>query len=205
VHLRRATVGAYREENTHPFRHHNWLFAHDGTIAGFGDLRPALVNGLPSFLRRAIAGDTDTEHAFAVFLSELTDAELLKALHPSATQVAAAMSRTIVRLESLAREVGSDGHSTLNLVATNGQALVASRIGARPLWWAELGSLDTCELCGLDAETPEDHPLRLSHHSLRTVVVTTALSDTTGWRLLEYGQVIAWDQELTQVMVTAHG
>lgn len=202
VHLRRATVGAYREENTHPFRHHNWLFAHDGTITGFGDLRSSLVESLPSFLQRAIAGDTDTEHAFALFLSELSEADLLKAHHPSASDVAAALSRTISRIEGLARAVGSDGHSTLDLVATNGQALVASRVGARPLWWVELGGIETCEICGLDEETPENHPLRLSHHSLRTVAVTTTLEDTTGWNLLEHGQILAWDQELSRVQIT---
>ncbi|MDF1566151.1 MAG: class II glutamine amidotransferase [Deltaproteobacteria bacterium] len=202
VHLRRATVGGYREENTHPFRHHNWLFAHDGTVAGFGDLRPSLVEGLPSFLQRAIAGDTDTEHVFAVFLAELAEADLLKTHHPAAADVAAALSRTITRVEHLATTVSGDGHSTLDLVATNGRALVASRVGARPLWWTELGAIETCEVCGLDADTPANHPLRLSHDALRTVVVSTLVADTTGWNELEHGQILAWDQDLNLVRIT---
>src|SRR5438309_1031527 len=31
-HVRRATVGAAKNENTHPFRFRSWLFAHHGTI-----------------------------------------------------------------------------------------------------------------------------------------------------------------------------
>ena len=71
VHARRATVGKAREENTHPFRFRQWLFAHDGTVAAWPEVRPRLLDALPDFLRRAIAGDTDSEHAFMLFLDQL--------------------------------------------------------------------------------------------------------------------------------------
>src|SRR5215472_10722728 len=34
-HVRVATVGALRTENTHPFRYRQWLFAQTGTVPGF--------------------------------------------------------------------------------------------------------------------------------------------------------------------------
>src|SRR5262245_9106407 len=34
-HVRNATVGALRTENTHPFRYRQWLYAQTGTIAHF--------------------------------------------------------------------------------------------------------------------------------------------------------------------------
>ncbi|MDH3248724.1 MAG: class II glutamine amidotransferase, partial [Acidimicrobiia bacterium] len=35
AHVRRATVGAASIENTHPFVHEEWSFAHNGTIPNF--------------------------------------------------------------------------------------------------------------------------------------------------------------------------
>ena len=67
VHARRATIGKAKDENTHPFRFRRWLFAHDGTIEGFEQVKPKLLAGLPDFLRRHIGGDTDSEHAFMWF------------------------------------------------------------------------------------------------------------------------------------------
>ena len=34
-HVRAATVGNLRTENTHPFRYRQWLFAHTGTVDGY--------------------------------------------------------------------------------------------------------------------------------------------------------------------------
>src|SRR5207247_8895611 len=42
AHVRAATVGTLRTENTHPFRYRQWLFAHTGTIEGFSTLRGRL-------------------------------------------------------------------------------------------------------------------------------------------------------------------
>src|SRR5262245_45581320 len=51
-HVRSATVGNLRTENTHPFRYRQWLFAHTGTVGAFPALRERLYESLPEFLRR---------------------------------------------------------------------------------------------------------------------------------------------------------
>ncbi len=48
AHVREASVGEVRDENTHPFQHGPWLFAHNGTVARFRDVagvRTALASG----------------------------------------------------------------------------------------------------------------------------------------------------------------
>src|SRR6476659_6218653 len=55
-HVRAATVGNLRTENTHPFRYRQWLFAHTGTIDGVGSLRERVSESLPEFLRRNVRG-----------------------------------------------------------------------------------------------------------------------------------------------------
>ena len=76
-HVRHATVGALRTENTHPFRYRKWLFAQTGTVPEFERVRERLVSSVPEFLRGGIRGETDAEMVFHVFLSFLHDADSL--------------------------------------------------------------------------------------------------------------------------------
>lgn len=69
-HVRLATVGGTRLENTHPFVREPWVFAHNGTIRDLDYLRERT-----SPERQAeLTGDTDSERLFAYLLSRL-DAE----------------------------------------------------------------------------------------------------------------------------------
>ena len=58
-HVRSATVGTLRTENTHPFRYRQWLFAQTGTVAQFDAIRERLVASVPEFLRGDIRGECD--------------------------------------------------------------------------------------------------------------------------------------------------
>src|SRR5512140_849231 len=49
VHARSMTVGAHKDENAHPFRFRRWLFAHDGTVEAFREVKPQLIASLPDF------------------------------------------------------------------------------------------------------------------------------------------------------------
>jgi glutamine amidotransferase len=73
AHVRLATVGSPRTENTHPFRYRSWLFANTGTVESFSKLRGRLAEQLPQFLHRDVRGETDSELIFHLFLSFLHD------------------------------------------------------------------------------------------------------------------------------------
>jgi glutamine amidotransferase len=77
AHVRLATVGAPRTENTHPFRYRQWLFANTGTVESFARLRGRLTEQLPTFLHRDVRGETDSELIFHLFLSFLHDQGVL--------------------------------------------------------------------------------------------------------------------------------
>ncbi|EME52936.1 class II glutamine amidotransferase [Amycolatopsis decaplanina] len=68
AHIRYASTGGLEPANTHPFRQHDRLFAHNGII---GDL-PALERRLGDY-RHLVDGDTDSERFFALVTKE-TDA-----------------------------------------------------------------------------------------------------------------------------------
>jgi glutamine amidotransferase len=128
IHLRSATVGDYRAENTHPFRMRQWLFAHVGTVAGFEAMRGALLDPMPDFLRRNVRGTTDSEAIFHSVLSFLDDAGKLDDVDAEPKTLLAAARSTISLVERLAQEIGAP-EPTLSFVLTNGRQMLAVRRG----------------------------------------------------------------------------
>ena len=68
VHVRQASVGNTALENTHPFVHGRWVFAHNGTLEDFAARKGPLLSAIPDDLRQMIRGDTDSEHVFLFWL-----------------------------------------------------------------------------------------------------------------------------------------
>ncbi len=129
-HVRRASVGALRTENTHPFRYRSWLFAQTGTIVGFDRLRSRLLESQPEFLRRNVRGETDSECFFYLFLSFLHDAGHLDDAHVQGDHVAAALRASIALVDRLSAEEGHSENSG-DILVTNGEQLIAvSRTGS---------------------------------------------------------------------------
>ena len=128
IHLRSATVGDYRAENTHPFRMRQWLFAHVGTVSGFDGIRAALLDPMPDFLRRNVRGTTDSEAVFHSLLSFLDDAGKLDDQDADPKTLLAAARSTISLVERLGQEIGAPA-STLSFVLTNGRQMLAVRRG----------------------------------------------------------------------------
>ncbi|RYE84975.1 MAG: hypothetical protein EOO75_17485, partial [Myxococcales bacterium] len=128
-HVRLASVGTLRTENTHPFRHRQWLFAHTGTVTEFSTLRARLVEAIPQFLQRNVRGDTDSELLFHLFLSFLHDGGHLDALETDPGAVRTALRSTVSLLERLAQEEGG-GAFAGNLAVTNGEHVTVLHAGA---------------------------------------------------------------------------
>ena len=128
AHVRSATVGAVRANNTHPFRMRQWLFAHGGSIGGFAALRERLMSELPDFLQRNMRGDTDSEHLFHCLLSFLHDSGQLDAQEPAEQAVVGAIRSTVALVDQLSREISAP-EGDLNLALTNGRDLYLLRRG----------------------------------------------------------------------------
>jgi glutamine amidotransferase len=201
VHARRATIGKAKDENTHPFRYHRWLFAHDGTIEGFDRVRPKLTAALPDHLRRNIVGDTDSEHAFMWFLKLLRDEGGVDDLDLEAQVAGRALARTVRQIEAWCRDVGEGRPSRLCFVATNGRVLVATRRGG-PLFYALLEGIVPCELDEITLNTPESDPRVRPHRRVKAVCFASRLLAPNGFIEVPEGSVVAVSRSL-QVSVSA--
>src|SRR5207248_111054 len=61
AHVRYASTGGLRPENTHPFEQDGRLFAHNGVLEGLD-----LLDGHLGAARSLVHGDTDSERFFAL-------------------------------------------------------------------------------------------------------------------------------------------
>ena len=80
LHARQATVGGWKDANTHPFRLEPWLFAHTGTAELLQEKREHILQLLPNHLKNNIKGDTDSELLFMLILSNLGDLYKMKSI-----------------------------------------------------------------------------------------------------------------------------
>jgi len=201
VHARYATVGPQKDENTHPFRYRRWLLAHDGTVEAFAQVKPRLLAALPDYLRRHVEGETDSEHAFMLFLKHLRAEAQIEDHDLDARVVARALGQTVRDLETWSREAGAARASALNFAVTNGRVLAASRRG-RPLHYALLEGIVPCLHHGIDASTPESDPRVRPHRQLKAVCIASHLRRPNGFLEVPDGSVVSVSRSL-QVAVTS--
>lgn len=176
---RSARNGHPKDEDTPPFRFRRWLFAHDGYIEGFSQVQPRLLEFLPDFLRRAIEGHTDSEHAFMVFLKFLRDDGHLDDLDLEAEAAGEALARTVRQIDAWSREVGAQ-RSSLNLVVTNGRVLAATR-RSRPLSYALLEGLVPCDLHQVTSASPDTETKVRPHRQVKAVCFASRLLVPNGF------------------------
>ena len=134
-----ATVGEISIENTHPFHHGNWIFAHNGTIPNFDQLRFKMLDHMDPLHRSEIKGSTDSEHIFRYLLSlQLQQPErgLMGNLHDAVRHVL-----------SWSAEIDPKAKVGLNIVLTDGEHLVGARMN-RSLFYLQRDYVFACPICG---------------------------------------------------------
>lgn len=127
AHIRAASPGMKVSElNCHPFQYGRYLWMHNGTIQGFWQIRRRLRESLSDELYNSIQGTTDSEHAFAVFLSLVGNAER------SARELGEALIGTVLQLEQWTAEAEAELPSYYNFAVTDGKSLAAIRYISDP-------------------------------------------------------------------------
>lgn len=139
AHVRRATVGPPGIENTHPFVHGIWLFAHNGTVPNFDQVRDRMLEETDPLHRTEIHGSTDSEHLFRFLMSlweHNPERPLIETLRIGLEQVI-----------DWCHEIDPNKKIGLNVIWTDGERMVGSRLN-RTLWYLERDGVVRCEVCG---------------------------------------------------------
>ena len=156
AHIRKATVGDLSVLNAHPFQHGRWVFAHNGDIARFEEVREALMQAVAPRLRRFVLGDTDSEVIFFLFLSELQrHGELQKNF--GLDEVFAALSTSLSRVREICDGRPGVASALLTVLVTNGSTMLAVR-GGKELHWStyktRCADRETCPSLAPECEAP---------------------------------------------------
>ncbi|KOF53860.1 class II glutamine amidotransferase [Achromobacter sp. Marseille-Q4962] len=116
AHIRAATDTPAQETNCHPFRHGNWLFAHNGLIRDYPLLRRDLMLMIAPAYFGSLEGSTDSEVMFLLALSFGLENDPLPAL-----------ARMVGAVEETGRRHGVAYPVNMTVCALDGSRLVAVR------------------------------------------------------------------------------
>jgi len=190
-HGRSLPVGMSLEDNTQPFRFRRWLFAQVGELQGYRAFKQQVWDELPDHLKRQVRGETDAELAFALFLNGLREVGRTddRRLEP---QLALRTLGTAARhLQELSQRHAPGKPLDLGWVATNGELLIACRLGEATLWVRALEGQEECAVHPLSRSSPRLEPLLRAHQRCRSVAVASHADPRQGWSALEDGEGVA--------------
>lgn len=167
AHVRHATRGVPRPENTQPFSHGSLVFAHNGTIDGLEDL-PA-SSGL-------LLGDTDSERYFALLRHHIGKAQ---------------NALTGIR-DAVEWIIENCTYTSLNFLLADGNSLYALRLPEKEgLYFRRLEANE--DLCGFSSHGTRAES---RHHSEAVLFASEEIDTARSWRELEPGTLVVAHRDL---------
>ncbi|WP_269915257.1 class II glutamine amidotransferase [Acinetobacter sp. HY1485] len=185
AHIRKATQGKVRLENSHPFMRElwgrHWIFAHNGDLH---DFNPPLTG------RFTPVGNTDSEHAFCYLLDQLV--ERFGYIPPSLEEVFSV-------LQELSPQIAEYG--TFNFCLSNGQALFSYAV-TKLNWIVRRHPFQCARLIDLDMEV--DFSELNSPEDCVSVIATEPLTDNEQWTPFKSGELVLFKHGVPVKTVTTH-
>lgn len=193
AHVRKATQGDKTVFNCHPFQHGRWVFAHNGDIPRFEELRGGLLELVDQRLRRFVMGDTDSEVVFFVFLSELSRAAGA-GQRPELPHAMSALRSTVKRVRALSDARPELEPALLTLMATDGENLVATQ-GGKELYFSTYKTrcADRAHCPSLSAVCEAPSSSGVVNHF---IVSSEPLQGENVWLPLEPGEIVGIDRRM---------
>ena len=120
-----STTADVTPANVHPFQFPGMplAMAHNGDLAGFAELKPALAAHVPASIARHVRGTTDSEWIYALVLSGLPD----PTRRPEGAELPDAIERALGIIRRERERLGIASSSSVNLFACDGAQLAAVR------------------------------------------------------------------------------
>jgi predicted glutamine amidotransferase len=112
AHVRASSGTPVQRSNCHPFRYGKWLWMHNGSLAGFHEVKHDLLTAVDASLFPDIEGSTDTE---ALFYLALT--------FGLADDPPAAVARAVGFVEDVGRRHGVEYPVHMTVATTDGESI----------------------------------------------------------------------------------
>ncbi|ORZ10583.1 nucleophile aminohydrolase [Lobosporangium transversale] len=130
AHVRAAAAGSVSESNCHPWQYGRLMFMHHGMVSDFHLIKRRLQESLSDEIFLSVNGNTDSEWAFAVFLSQL---QCPRQCEPFGHEtLKEAMLNTIRKFNMWFKSIEKTANngltpSMLNFAVTDGVSVVCTR------------------------------------------------------------------------------
>jgi glutamine amidotransferase len=185
AHVRAGTGTPVQQTNCHPFRYRNWLFVHNGYVAGYEKLRRDLLLAVRPDLFTNIAGSTDSELLFHLALTFGLADDPIGGIARMAGFVEATAAAAGVQEPALQMTVG----------VSDGMRLYAARYASGP----EVNTLFVSEdAASVRMLYPDNERLAHFRDDAR-VVVSEPLTDLPGlWREVPAGTALVIGEEIEE-------
>ena len=182
AHIRASTGSAVQQTNCHPFRHGQWLWMHNGVVAGFREMKRDLALAVDPALFPDIEGSTDSEMLFFLALT-----------YGLQEDPPAAVARAVGLVERTARDHGIEQPVQMTVATTDGETTWAFRYSSAGKSRSLFHSAD---ISALREHYPDNAVLEQLSDDAR-LVVSEPLGDLAG----------AWQEvpESTYVVVKGGG
>jgi predicted glutamine amidotransferase len=112
AHVRASSGTPVQRSNCHPFRYGRWLWMHNGSLAGFQEVKHDLVTQVDPALYPRIEGSTDTETLFFLALT-----------FGLADDPPAAVARAVGLVEDVGRQHGVEYPVHMTVATTDGESI----------------------------------------------------------------------------------
>ena len=121
--IKPLSISLVHEYNCHPFSHNNFMFMHNGDLKNFIEFKKKIIGDLDDDVYKIIKGSTDSEYAFALFLSLIDKKYFLDGgiLEPNSFKNH--VKTTIERLV----EYGNNIPMSMNFAFTDGKTVICTR------------------------------------------------------------------------------
>jgi predicted glutamine amidotransferase len=163
AHVRRATFGDLKLENTHPFSDGPYTYCHNGTILDPSKLR--------ELFDRPLRGDTDSEHFFNLLMTMLDPDDVVGSLRKAVEAVCERCR-----------------FSALNMLFSDGRRMYAYRLGLYEMFWL-VRNLDL----DADTRTHYHLHLERPHGEHLVMVSSEKLTEAEPWGEFEQDELLICD------------
>ncbi|KAF1912987.1 nucleophile aminohydrolase [Ampelomyces quisqualis] len=211
AHIRASSGTAVTQVNNHPFVFGRHIFMHNGNISNFSAIRRDLTYLLSFDAYCNVLGSTDSEHAAALYMTNLTTHGAKSAWEStySLQEMFAALRKTILQILTLQKNIlgGANTPNSLNLCTTDGSRLLAVRFRNHAtqqppsLYWSETagrtlnnkypGHPDSADMVNENATLSET--ACMGKHTIVASEPTTY--DEKAWNLIEKNCALMVDEE----------
>lgn len=121
--IKPLSISLVHEYNCHPFSHKNFMFMHNGDLKNFIEFKKRIISDLDDDVYKIIKGSTDSEYAFALFLSFIDKKYFLDGGLLDPNSFKNNVKKTINKLV----KYGNNIPMSMNFAFTDGKTVICTR------------------------------------------------------------------------------